>query len=90
MIATLVSWMSTYLTHPLTGLGYQFWSGIGSDAGEASIFVAVVAGYRHHNCSQKGCLRLGRFSHGPYKLCHVHHPEVPSDGVVTYEHISAV
>jgi hypothetical protein len=41
-------------------------------------------------CHQKGCWRRGRFPHGHYRLCHVHHPHVPSDGKVTSEHIAAV
>jgi hypothetical protein len=41
-------------------------------------------------CHQKGCYRRGRFPHGHYRLCHVHHPHVPSDGKVTQEHIAAV
>ena len=41
-------------------------------------------------CHKKGCWRRGRFPHGHYRLCHVHHPNVPSDGRVTAEHIAAV
>lgn len=42
----------------------------------------------HLICHQQGCFRLGRFPHGPYKLCHVHHPNVPSDGKITPAHIT--
>ena len=41
-------------------------------------------------CHRKGCFRRGRFRHGQYRLCHVHHPGVPSDGKITDEHIAAV
>jgi hypothetical protein len=41
-------------------------------------------------CHRKGCYRRGRFRHGQYRLCHVHHPLVPSDGNITDEHIAAV
>ena len=41
-------------------------------------------------CHRKGCWRRGRFPHGHYRLCHVHHPLVPSDGNITDEHIHAV
>jgi hypothetical protein len=41
-------------------------------------------------CHQSGCFRRGRFRHGQYKLCHVHHPHVPSDGKIADEHIDAV
>jgi len=41
-------------------------------------------------CHRSGCYRRGRFKHGHYRLCHVHHPDVPSDGRITAEHIAAV
>jgi hypothetical protein len=41
-------------------------------------------------CHRSGCLRRGRFRYGHYRLCHRHHPHVPSDGRLTEEHISAV
>jgi hypothetical protein len=41
-------------------------------------------------CHRSGCYRRGRFRHGQYRLCHVHHPDVPSDGKITDEHIAAV
>ena len=37
-------------------------------------------------CHHKGCFRRGRFPYGHYRLCHVHHPHVPSDGRITDEH----
>jgi hypothetical protein len=41
-------------------------------------------------CHRSGCWRRGRFRHGQYRLCHVHHPGVPSDGKVTDEHMAKV
>jgi len=41
-------------------------------------------------CHHSGCYRRGRFRHGHYRLCQVHHPLVPSDGHITGEHIDAV
>ena len=41
-------------------------------------------------CHRKGCWRRGRFPHGHYRLCHVHHPCVPSDGNVNDEEIHAM
>jgi hypothetical protein len=41
-------------------------------------------------CHRSGCFRWGRFRHGHYRLCHVHHPSVPSDGRITEEHIAAI
>jgi hypothetical protein len=94
-----------FLAHPLgycTGSqlqiklcrGYNFWSGIGSDISEVTLVIGILtmgAGlWRAHNCHYQRCWRLGRFRHGHFVLCHVHHPLVPSDGQVTGEHIDAV
>ena len=58
-----------------TGTYYAFWSGSGSDVGEATIVVGIVAAWRHHNCHVKGCPRLGRPVPGtPYIACPRHHP----------------
>jgi hypothetical protein len=61
------------LLHPLNGNGYQFWSGIGSDFGEASILSVLIVGYRHKNCYVKGCWRLGHADpkHG-HPACKTH------------------
>jgi hypothetical protein len=62
------------LLHPLAGNGYQFWSGIGSDAGEAALLGGVVVLLRHRNCHVKGCWRLGHLDpeHG-HPACRRHH-----------------
>jgi hypothetical protein len=62
------------LLHPLNGNGYQFWSGIGSDFGEASILTAIIVGLRHRNCHVKGCWHLGHTdpAHG-WPACKTHH-----------------
>jgi hypothetical protein len=53
--------------------------------------IAFVAGlYRHFECHRSGCHRPGRFVHGRYKLCRIHHPDVPSDGKITDEEIKSV
>jgi hypothetical protein len=41
-------------------------------------------------CHHTRCYRRGRFRYGHYRLCHVHHPQVPSNGKITAEHIAAV
>ena len=46
--------------------------------------------YHHIECHYAGCHRLGKFSHGHYKLCHVHHPLVPDDGKINQIHIDEV
>ena len=63
-------------TNTGSGVYYAFWSGFGSDIGEATIFVGIVATWRHHNCHVKGCARLGRLVPGtPYLACPKHHPD---------------
>lgn len=56
---------------------YNFWSGFGSDIGEITIIVAILATYKHHNCSVPRCPRL---AHKKYEIietkqytCHHHH-----------------
>jgi len=58
-----------------TGTYYAFWSGFGSDIGEATIVVGIAAAWRHHNCHVKGCPRIGRpVPSTPYIACPKHHP----------------
>jgi hypothetical protein len=47
-----------------------------------ALIPTVFAILGHLICHQSGCFRLGRFPHGHYKLCHVHHPMVPSNGKI--------
>jgi len=60
---------------PATGSKwYNFWSGFGSDLGEIAIIGSVLALFKQHNCTVKGCLRI---AHHPvdgtsYKTCHKH------------------
>jgi hypothetical protein len=71
---------------------YNFWSGFGSDLGEATlisaVLVGVYTGVRKANCHVKGCWRIGHhpIDGTPYVVCKHHHPEVPSGGV-SHEHI---
>ena len=65
---------------------YNFWSGFGSDLGEATLIGAVGVGVytfvRRANCHTKGCWRIGHYSleGTPYHLCKHHHPTVPTRG----------
>lgn len=56
-------WLSTaihtYLLHPLTGAGYQWWSGAGSDLGELTLLAAALGAYKHVACEQPRCWRPG-------------------------------
>lgn len=70
--------IATYLLHPLNGLGYQFFSGIGSSISEwLTLIVAIGAWCHHNNCIEKGCLRKGHKDpeHG-HPVCrrHKNHP----------------
>ena len=71
---------------------YNFWSGFGSDLGEATLISAVAigvyTGVRKVNCHTKGCWRIGHHTleGTPYVLCRHHHPHVPTKGA-THEHI---
>jgi len=56
----------------------------------AVLVSAFTAAYKHIECRQSGCHRLGRFPHGHLKLCARHHPHVPNDGKITAAHIDAV
>jgi hypothetical protein len=59
-----------------SGPYYGFWSGFGSDLGEATLVVGRVATWHHHNCHIKRCPWLGRQVAGtPYVACPKHHPE---------------
>jgi acetolactate synthase I/II/III large subunit len=65
---------------------YNFWSGFGSDLGEATLIsavcVGVYTGVRKVNCHTKGCWRIGHHAleGTPYILCKHHHPTCPTVG----------
>lgn len=83
---------------------YAFWSGIGglvTIAGSAVTF--VVTYYRHHNCHDRHCWRIGHFpmtdTNGvAYRACRIHNPLVPHEHArhslfrhhFTAEHMDAV
>jgi hypothetical protein len=73
------AWFHWFEVHTGTvnesGPFYGFWSGFGSDIGEATLVVGVLAAWRHHNCHVARCPRLGRPVAGtPYVACPRHHP----------------
>ena len=55
--ATSLSWY--WLWHPLSGPGYQFYSGIGSDLSEMTLVAGMIGLYRHVNCEAPHCWRPG-------------------------------
>lgn len=66
--------ITLYLLHPLIGRGYQFWSGAGSDFGEVTLIVGVLAAFRRWNCNERGCFRHG-YPHGDHgrPVCNKHY-----------------
>jgi hypothetical protein len=65
-----------------SGPYYGFWSGFGSDIGEAAIVGGLWMGFKKLNCHVKRCPRMGHFGIDgtPYKVCRKHHPDVPDEG----------
>lgn len=82
----------TGILHGGPDVYYNFWSGFGSDLGEATLIsavgIGVYTGVRKVNCHTKGCWRIGHhpLEGTPYILCRHHHPSVPSRGA-SHEHI---
>lgn len=84
--------LHTGTLHGGPDLYYNFWSGFGSDLGEATLIsavgIGVYTGARKVNCHTKGCWRIGHhpLDGTPYILCRHHHPDVPNKGA-SHEHI---
>ena len=94
VVAGIRHWVAlhTGIVHGGPDEFYNFWSGFGSDLGEATLIsavgIGVYTGVRKVNCHTKGCWRIGRhqLDGTPYILCRHHHPHVPSKGA-SHEHI---
>jgi hypothetical protein len=78
-------------------LAFTFWSQpqVVTDswvelASTITLIAFVIGAYKHLECHADGCHRIGRFQHGHYKLCRIHHPDVPSDGKIGQKEIEAV
>jgi hypothetical protein len=59
-------------------------------AGTVTLIALFVGAYKHLECHVSGCHRIGRFVHGHYKLCHLHHPDVPNSGKITMAEVAKV
>jgi hypothetical protein len=72
----------SYFLHPLGGLGYQFFSGIGSTISEwLTILLAISVYIYHHNCHEHHCLRLSWHPDAEgHPVCKRHHEDHPSRG----------
>lgn len=72
---------------------YSFWSGIGSDLGEAAIIGALIHTARHVNCRVKGCWRFARYEYEldgvTHKVCRHHHPQLGKDFALRHHHLLA-
>jgi len=92
VMATLLSWLSTYFAHPLSGSGYQWWSGLGSDLGEATIVIGVLAAWRSwrklHECHVTDCTRLAWHPHPDHghPVCRRHHPHHGAEHLAPKQH----
>jgi hypothetical protein len=80
--AELMTWL--YVHFGVKGFGpyYGFWSGAGSDLGEASLLIAILAAmwhmFRVHNCEVHHCWRIGRHKTlVGHCVCRKHHPDMP-------------
>lgn len=71
-----------------SGTQYGFWSGFGSDIGEVTIIIGLITWYKSGECHIDTCHRRGRYPFQHYKLCRLHHPEVPAE--LTHAHILAL
>jgi len=76
--------LASYLLHPLGGLGYQFFSGIGSSISEwLTLTVAIGVFLYHKNCHVHGCWRLAWHPSAKYRdhpVCRRHHEHHPRGG----------
>lgn len=62
------------LFHPLSGMGYQFWSGIGANL---TVLGVIYSLYKQSRCHEIGCRRRAWRAHPlhGYQVCRVHYPK---------------
>lgn len=65
-----------------SGGQYLIWSGVVGDLG---IFAAIITWYFHSRCHVETCHKRGKYPFQHYKLCYIHHPDVPDK--ITHLHI---
>ena len=88
LLHQVLNWLYWHTGTNGSGPWYGFWSGFGSDLGEGSLLLGVVALYKKHNCHTRRCLRIGKHpvDGTPYIVCAKCHPDIPKGGA-TLEHI---
>jgi hypothetical protein len=89
MIHAIWSWLlavsGTHIPAGQYSNWYNFWSGFGSDIGEVTIIVGLVAWWKQGECHVDKCHKRGKYPFQHFKLCRVHHPGVPDK--ITHLHI---
>lgn len=89
MIHAIGDWLYAFFGISGSGSHYGWWSGTGSDIGELAIIGSMWALYRKHNCPVRRCPRICRYDvvGTPFQSCKKHHPEIPTKGHITPQHI---
>lgn len=81
------NWLYYFFGVGGSGAHYGFWSGAGSDIGEATLVGAIIVAVRRVNCHGKGCWRV--VTHPvdgtPFKACRKHHPVLSHQPRITAE-----
>lgn len=74
------------------GAWYGFWSGFGGAMPDILILTALLAWWKHKNCHQHRCWRIGRHPVGATGLvtCRKHHPVLGAHGKLTSGTIAAL
>lgn len=73
---------------------YSFWSGFGSDIGEATLIGGAIVLIRNHNCEVHGCKHVGRLYEYDmdgvkHRVCKRHHPQLGKDHKLHHHHLLA-
>lgn len=78
-MTTASSFLLHDIWHPLSGNGYQFWSGIAGCFVSLGLLGGLIAFMRQRKCQAPRCWRFGphRSADGLHRLCRKHHPDLP-------------
>jgi len=83
LILAIQHWLAvhtgTYIPAGQYSVYYNFWSGFGSDLAEFGIIVGLVRIYVNSRCHEDKCHKHGKYPFQHYKLCAIHHPDVPKN-----------
>jgi hypothetical protein len=79
VLHSIGDWLYKYTGSAGSGSWYGFWSGFGSDLGEAAIIGGLIQMYRKHNCAVLHCWRVGhrQVPGTDHVVCRKHHPNPP-------------